>query len=165
MLQPIVDGHLCLVAAHRFPDHGPVGGCVDLRGYSPIRPGSSLPWDTVNHRSQLAESGLVSLPLVISPRQVVELGNAVSNLRSGTVSGIAGAHDGGGRELRDSDVVGVAVCAFRAERDDHVGPNAPDVPDNFSYRDRSIYLVDGSVRIAQDGDFTDPEHRVGRSVR
>ncbi|HTM11305.1 MAG TPA: hypothetical protein VL127_00240 [Bryobacteraceae bacterium] len=77
------------------------------------------------------------------------------------VTSIAGAHACGSCELGDSDMVGVAVCAFWTERDDHVGPNAPDVLDECRHSDCRIDLVNPSVGVAQDGDTLDTEHRGG----
>src|SRR6185369_14573016 len=51
---------------------------------------------------------------------------------------VGGANDGGGRELRDRNVIGVAVGAEWVERDDHVRPNAANV---------SRDLLDGFVRV------------------
>ena len=53
---------------------------------------------------------------------------------------IASAHDSGRGELRDRDVVRVAVSAFGAEGDDYVGPNTSDVPDNCRNGSRGIEL-------------------------
>jgi hypothetical protein len=60
-------------------------------------------------------------------------------------------------------VVGVAVSSIRAKRDDHVGPNTSDVPDNFRNGSRGIELVDGSIGVAQDEDFTNAKHSGGGS--
>ena len=88
-------------------------------------------------------------------------------ITSGTVPGIitciAGTHDSGRRELRDGDVVGVAVSAIRAKRDDHVGPNTPDVLDNCRNGSPGVNLVDGSIGVAQDRNFTNTKHSCGGS--
>ena len=76
----------------------------------------------------------------------------------GIVTCIAGAHDSGRRELRDCNVVRVAVSAIRAKRDDYVGLNKPDAPDNCRNGSRGIDLVDGSIGLAQDENFTNAKH-------
>jgi hypothetical protein len=86
---------------------------------------------------------------------------------SGTVPGIVTcigcAHDRGRRELRDRDVVRVAVGAIRTKCDDYVGPNASDTSDNCSDGSRSIDLVDGSIGVAQYEHFTNTKHCGGGS--
>ena len=60
-------------------------------------------------------------------------------------------------------VVRVAVCAIRTKCDDYVRPDAPDVPGNCRNGSRGIDLIDGSIGIAQDEDFTNAKHRGGGS--
>jgi hypothetical protein len=57
----------------------------------------------------------------------------------------------------------VAVSAFWTERDDHMGPNAPDVPCNGPYCSRGIHLVNSSVGVAQYGNISDTQHGCGGS--
>ena len=59
-------------------------------------------------------------------------------------------------------MVRVAVSTFWTERDDHVGPNAPDLPDERRHSDCWIDLVNPAVRVAQEFDSLDTEHRGGR---
>jgi hypothetical protein len=58
-------------------------------------------------------------------------------------------------------MVGVAVSTFWTERDDHVRPNAPDVPDERRHSDCGIDLVNPAIGVAQEFDTTDTEHRGG----
>ena len=77
------------------------------------------------------------------------------------IRGIGGAHGGRSRELRDCNVVGMPVGSVRTESDDHVGLNAPDVRSDGANRNRGRNLINGAVRVAQDRDLTDTEHRGG----
>src|SRR5436190_10788273 len=79
------------------------------------------------------------------------------------VFSIAGTHACGSCELGDRDMVGVAVSTFWTERNDHVGPNPPDVPDECLLSDCWIDLVNPAVGVAQYGDTMDTEHRGGSS--
>src|SRR5689334_10347721 len=157
------------MATDCFPDGRPIGRGIDLGGHGPIGPRCGLPLNAVNQRRQFAKGGLIRLPLAISPRQVVQLCNAVRmqrlRLRSAihTVSAVGGAHGGGGRELRDGDVVRVPVGSLWTERNNHVGPNAPDMRNNFANGDRSLDLIDTAVRVAQNRDLTNTEHSGGSS--
>jgi len=44
-----------------------------------------------------------------------------------------------------------------------VGPNSPDVLDDGSNGSRGIDLVDGSIGVVQDGNFTNAKHSGGGS--
>ena len=59
------------------------------------------------------------------------------------------------------NVVGMPVGSVRTESDDHVGLNAPDVRSDGANRNRGRNLINGAVRVAQDRDLTDTEHRGG----
>ena len=74
---------------------------------------------------------------------------------------IGGAHGGRSRELRDGNVVGMPVRSIRTESDDHLGPNAPDVRRNSANRRRGGNCVHAAVRVAEDRDLPNPEHRGG----
>jgi hypothetical protein len=74
-------------------------------------------------------------------------------------SDIGSTYRRGSRELGDGNVVGVSVASLRAEGDNHVGLDAPDMSDNGANRNVGLNLVHGAVRVAQDGDLTDTEHR------
>src|SRR4051812_9161313 len=108
-----IDGQLRSMAAYGFPDDWPIGGRVDLGCHGPIRPGSSLSFDAVHDERQPAKGGLISLPLIASPREVKQLLDAVRRRRIrwrsvvNPVRGIGGADGGGSRELRDCNVVGM----------------------------------------------------------
>src|SRR5215472_13969683 len=115
------------MTSNRLPNDGPIGGRIDFGGHGPIRTRSSLALDAVDRRCQLAKGGLISLPLVASPRQIVQLSNAVRRERIrlravvDAVSAVGGAHDRGGRELRDGNVVRVPVRSLRTKGYDHIG--------------------------------------------
>jgi hypothetical protein len=127
-----------------------------------------LPLNAVDHRDQLVKRGLIGCPLVLSPCHVVKFCNAVRRkrirLRSiiNAVSAIGGAYGGRGRKLGDGNVVGMPIRSLRTECDDYVGLNAPDVPDDRSNGSAGRDCIDRSVRISQEGHFTDTEHS-GRS--
>ena len=79
----------------------------------------------------------------------------------GIVTCIGGTHDSGRGELRDRDVVRVAVSTIGAECYDYVGPNTSDVPDNCRNGSRGIELVDSSIGVARDENFTNTKDGSG----
>ena len=100
-----------VLQADVHPNCGPKGRCIDFGGYGPIRPGGSLPFNAVYGRRQLAKGGLVGLPFIVSPRQVVELRDAMRNRDEWlsilkAVLGVGGTQRSSGRKLRDCNVVG-----------------------------------------------------------
>jgi hypothetical protein len=106
---------------------------------------------------------LVGIPIFVGPRHVVKLGNAVCGKRVTAVTSVPSAHDGGRGELGDGDVIRMAVASLRAERDNYMRPNSPDMLCNCRGRYRGNSRDPPRVRIAQDGDFTDAEDGCGCS--
>jgi len=90
-----------------------------------------------------------------------------SPVNSGAIPGlvgcIAGTHYSGRRELRNCDVVRVAVSTVRAKRDDHMRSNTPDFLNDCGYGSSGIDLVDSSIGVAEDKNVTNPKHSGGGS--
>ena len=53
------------------------------------------------------------------------------------------------------------VGSVRTEGDDHLGPNAPDVRSDGANRSRGGNCINAAVRVAQDRDLPNTEHRGG----
>ena len=75
------------------------------------------------------------------------------------VGAIGGADNGSRCELRDGNVIGVPIGTLRAECDNDIGADSPDVLDDRSNRGTGRDLIHITVREVQDGDFTNAEHR------
>src|SRR5215472_18929544 len=82
--------------------------------------------------------------------------------RSGLPVQVSRANSGRSRKLRDRDVVRVPISSIRAECDDGVGPNAPDMSGDCANSNSGLNLVHGAVRVTQDRDFADTQHLGGR---
>jgi hypothetical protein len=78
------------------------------------------------------------------------------------ISGISGAYDCSRDELRNGDVVRMAVTSFRPEADSYVRSYPPDLAGNLPNGDSRVYLVDASVGVTQHGHLTDTQY-MGRA--
>src|SRR4051794_19269851 len=147
------------MTANRFPHNGPPGGRLDLRGHGPIRPGSGLPLNAVNHCCQFAKGGLINLPLAVTPRQVVQLRDAVRRRQirlrgmTHTVSAVGSRYCRGGGDLGYGNVVRVTVRSLRTEGHYDMWLNAPNLRDDGANRSCGIDLIKGAVREIENGDF------------
>src|SRR5689334_4068344 len=78
-------------------------------------------------------------------------------------SAVGGAYRGGARELGDGNVIRMSVRSLRTEGHDHIGLNSPNVRDDGANGSSGLDLIKGAVRVVQDGDLANSEHRRGGS--
>ena len=60
-------------------------------------------------------------------------------------------------------MIRVPVRSLRTEGHDHIGLNSPNVRDDGANGSRGLDLIKGAVRVVQDGDLANSEHRGGGS--
>ena len=72
---------------------------------------------------------------------------------------VGGTDGGGGRELANGDVIGMAIAPVLAESDYHMRPYAPDVCRNRPDGHRCLHLIDASVGKAQYRDLANAQSR------
>ena len=98
-------GHTALVSIRVVTSHSGVG--------------NHLPLDAIDDDGELLQCGLICRPRLDAPRDVIELRHRIAFLR--------GADHRGRRQLRNGDVIGMAVRAFRTKRDDDLRSDAVQV--------------------------------------
>ena len=127
LAQSFVDTHLRFVTADGAPDRVRHRLCLDDGRDRPVGPGCGLTFHPVYGDDKLLESGLIGVPLGATPCHVVELGHAVGRFpRGGRVPPCCSEY-GRSRQLRDRDVIGVAVGALGAERGYYLGSYPSDM--------------------------------------
>ena len=77
------------------------------------------------------------------------------------VPGVGGPLAGGRRHCADGYVVGMAVAAVRAERDDNVRPELADDLRHLVYKGRQFGVGEGAVDIVQAAHLSDAEALAG----
>ena len=73
------------------------------------------------------------------------------------VSRMGGAHDGGGGQLGNGDVIGMAIGAVGSKGNDHVRFETPDMGGDCGGACVGIHLIDGAVGIAETANRGDTE--------
>src|SRR6516165_4880500 len=132
----LIDAHLCLVTRHSFPDGRPELTGVHYGRKSPIWPWRRPSFDTIHVGDQTAQRSLIGLPFLPAPLDVIQFRYAMRSARLGFPGG---GDNRGSRELRDGDVIGMAVGAFGTKGNDHVGLHSTDVVGNPCHRLGDVY--------------------------
>src|SRR5262249_9874436 len=150
MFEVFVYAHLCLVTRHGLPDGGPEPTGVDYSREDPVWPRRRLSLDTIHYGDQTSQRRLIGLPFPPAPLDVIKLRHSMGLARPCVPGGSANR---GGRELRDGDVIGMAVGAFRAKRNDDVWLPSPEVGGNPCNRLGNFHLIQFAVVVIEEIDF------------
>ena len=86
----------------------------------------------------------------------------LTDRRLGAERRIRGAHDRGGGQLADGDVIGMAIRAFRAERDDDLGSDPAKVSGDFPIASAVSTSIERAIRIVEEPDFSEAQLFGGR---
>ncbi len=117
------------MAGNGLPGRRPVRFRVNNRGNCPVGPGLGMTLGPVDVYDQFAEDGLIGRPLVLGPGNVIQFEDPVGWQRVRLVSGpgtwMGGMDYGSRRELRDGDMVGMAVGPLRRKGGHHMRFHSP----------------------------------------
>src|SRR6266498_729733 len=150
MFEVLVDAHLCPVTRHGFPDSWPELTRVHDCREGPVWPWRRLSLDTIHFGDQTAQRSLIGLPFLAAPLHVIQLRHPMGSARSIFPGG---GDNRGGRELRDSDVIGMAVGTFGTKCNDDVWLQSTEVVDNPCHRLSDVYLIQVAVVVVKEIDL------------
>src|SRR5262245_18502853 len=117
VLQLGIDGELRLMAADASPHRLPMLPGVHDRSECPVRPLRSAALDAVDFGLHVAEGCLVRFPLRLAPGHIVQLRYPMRERGSATgrTGRVSGTDSSCSCELRNRDVIGMSISAFRPE--------------------------------------------------